>query len=239
MIIAEQPRFILFSMEKTGTSSMDVALAAWFDQVRCRQRLDGTLGPLGRLRSGLARLAGRPQGADCWNADPSLKHCSPRWLHQRRVALLDGAWEDYFKACFVRHPLDRLLSVYSFHTQKLADRYPEARRAGSFRNWLEMGGTGSARKSMKRFVCDEDGRVMADFIGRYEQMDDDWRTFLQRAGLGDIPLPRVATTRTEHEDWRAVWTAELLAIFRANAAWREDAEFFGYALPVAVDTMPP
>ncbi len=232
MIISESSRFILFSMEKTGTSSMDEALGGYFDQRKYRARLDKTLPLLWRIRSRLGRLArfrGKQPPTDCWNDEPGLKHCPPRWLFQQRHVLLAGNdWDSFFKACFVRNPLDRLLSVYSFHTQKIPHIYPEALAAGSFRNWLESGGTGSAKKSMKAFVTDEAGQVLPDFIGRYENLSRDWRYFLERAGLGSIVLPEVSATKTSHADWREVWSNELLEIFLANRVWKADFEFFGY-----------
>lgn len=232
MIISEQPRFILFSMEKTGTSSMDDALSAHFDQRRYHARLARSLPFATRFREALHRVVqGAPaaQADDCWNAVPGLKHSSPRWIFGKRAALLAGnEWDSYFKACFVRNPLDRLLSVYSFHTQKLAHVYPAANEAGSLRNWLLLGGTGSATKSMRDFVTDGHGKVLVDFIGRYENLDADWREFLARAGLGAIELPRSARTRTEHADWRCVWTAELFEIVLANPVWKADLEYFGY-----------
>ncbi len=232
MIISENPRFILFSMEKTGTSSMDEALSSYFDQPKYRIRLDQTLPLLKRIRSKLERLAryhGKQLPADCWNDEPGLKHCSPHWLfQQRRVLFTEDNWDVYFKACFIRNPLDRLLSVYSFHTQKIPHLYPEARAAGSFRSWLASGGTGSARKSMKAFVTDAAGQVLPDFIGRYEFLCTDWSQFLERAGLEPVVLPQVSTTRTNHADWREVWNDELLEIFLANNVWKADMEFFGY-----------
>jgi hypothetical protein len=233
MIISEQPRFILFSMEKTGTSSMDDALSAHFDQPRYHARLVQSLPFSTRFRHALGRVvrgSACAQANDCWNAVPGLKHSSPRWIFGKRAALLAGNdWNSYFKACFVRNPLDRLLSVYSFHTQKLAHVYPQANAAGSLRNWLRMGGTGSATKSMKDFVTDGRGTLLVDFIGRYENLEADWREFLTRAGLGAVALPRSARTRTEHADWRDVWTAELFEIVLANPVWKADLEYFGYA----------
>ena len=81
---------------------------------------------------------------------------------------------------------------------------------------------------MRAFVTDGTGQVMPDFIGRYENLSEDWSQFLGRAGLGSIELPQVSTTKTRHADWREVWSDELLEIFLANPVWKADLEFFGY-----------
>jgi hypothetical protein len=215
MIISEHPYpFILFSMNKTGTSSMDYALRPYFDQREKLSRLDD------KQRDVSSEF--------CWNNDPYLKHAPPKWLAKNSHVLNSKNMEDYFKAAFVRHPADRLLSVYSFHIQKIPQRYPEAVQAGNFTNWLRMGGTGSARHSMKEFFTDDSGRMLVDFCGKYENLDEDWILFTQRAGLPAIQLPTYKATKTVHRKYTEVYSPEDIEILLQNPIWKSDLEFFGY-----------
>ena len=225
MVICDQPAFILFSMEKTGTTSMDYVLSDYFDERKYRLRL---------LRKSKSRFFLQPKRrrrllAHAWNSQPELKHSSPAWLlRNKRIVLGDRHLRDFFKLCFVRNPFDRLLSVYSFHTQRIPHKYPAAAEAGNFKNWLMMGGTGSARKSMKTFLVDDNSRLLVDFVGRYETLEQDWHHFLDRVGLPSISLPTDSRTATDHRDWREVWTDELREILVKNPTWSADYTYFGY-----------
>lgn len=228
MIISVEQQFILFSFNKTGTSSMDAALAGRFDADLFRERALGLrrLGLGGGDRDSKNR---RRLERTSWNEVPALKHASPRWLADQWQDLCpEVPWDVMYRVCFVRNPFDRLLSVYSYHTQTLFKRFPEAREAGSFGAWLRMGGTGSARKSMKRFLHDGSGNLLVDFVGHYESLTTDWAFLVTKIGLTGLELPLHPRTRTTHEGWEDVYTPELRDIVRNNPVWRADIEFFGY-----------
>ena len=46
------------------------------------------------------------------------------------------------------------------------------------------------------FLCDEDGRLMVDFVGRFESLDDDFRVVCSRLGLAPCRLPRLNQSRS-------------------------------------------
>lgn len=229
MIIATDPRFILFSVNKTGTSSMDQALAPYFDEQHVRTAfLDASRFPA-RLARKDARSRQRLARRQDWNGVPTLKHARLEWLDRRwRYLYPELRLEDMYKACFVRNPFDRLLSIYSYHTQSLHKRFPAAREAGSFKAWLEMGGTGSATTPMKAWTHDRKGRQVVDFIGRYETLHEDWAALLSQLGLPALELPHHPRTRSSHESYTDVYTPELREIVLANPVWHEDARVFGY-----------
>jgi hypothetical protein len=228
MIVSIDEKFILFSFNKTGTSSMDAALADHFNAARFRRRA---------LKMGRLELASRKKDRrhrrrlrrNSWNEVPALKHAPPEWLAAKWDVLVpEESWDRMFRVCFVRNPFDRLLSVYSYHKQTLYKRFPEAVEAGSFESWLRMGGTGSAKKSMKRFLEDDEGNQMVDFVGRYETLLPDWEYMVSKIGLDGLELPHKPATKTEHKHWEDVYTPELRSIVLDNPVWRADVEHFGY-----------
>ena len=166
-----------------------------------------------------------------WNDVPQLKHMTAHHLSCYLQALVPGyCWDDFYKFCFVRNPFERLLSIYSFHVQKIPDVFPQAVAAGNFRNWLIAGGTGSACESMKQFLVNNQGDKIVDFIGRYESLEADWDKVLKHLNLKGVTLGKVEFTATKHDAWQLVYTPEMYEIVMANPVWREDIDYFNYSI---------
>jgi hypothetical protein len=118
---------------------------------------------------------------------------------------------------------------YNYHVTKLYKTYPEARKAGSFHNWLKMGGTGSARKSMRSFVLDQEGDSIVDFIGMYENLQGDWKQAFKKIGMLTPELPHLDQTRTSHAPVYSAIDKDVLQLVRSEPMWNDDIEYFGYA----------
>ena len=208
---------------------MDVALTPYFDETGLREVfLDESRFP-GEVVASDFKARRRLRKRQDWNDVPRLKHGTPSWLAGRWPYLYpELPLADMYKVCFVRDPFDRLVSIYSYHTQTLFKTFPEARAAGSFKAWLELGGTGSAQKPMKDFTHDRAGHQIVDFIGRYESLHSDWSQFLTAVDLPALELPHHPGTKTTHESASNVMTPELRQIVMDNPVWREDARVFGY-----------
>jgi len=225
MILSEAPPFLLVSINKTATSSMDVALGSFMDDGQLRERAKNIPGIDEFLPDGESVETMR------WNEAPGLKHRPARWFREQLPILLPRAeWDGLFKFCFVRHPLERLRSIYRFHLQWLPDVYPQVVELGSFEAWLDYGGTGAARRSMRWWIHDEDGRELVDFVGRFEQLQDDWQRVTDRLGLGPVPLGHHELTRTRRTRRDKRITRRMRQLFLARPGWREDLEYFGYSL---------
>ncbi len=145
-------------------------------------------------------------------------------------------WSRSFTFSFVRNPWDRLVSAYHFWRP---DR--ELRTRGSHSDWdprapLSFGewvqalvdrGRPEDRRLLLQWpmLCDEDGELLVDFVGRYERLDEDWQRVAARIG----PLARLPVThRTTHRHYSAAYdeaTARLVA-----EACRRDIALFGYEL---------
>jgi hypothetical protein len=73
------------------------------------------------------------------------------------------------------------------------------------------------------WVCDMDDRMIVDYVGRYETLEDDFAEITRRLGL-DLTLPRLNTT--SHRDYRAYYSPE--ARDRVGELWSLDVTNFGY-----------
>ena len=101
-------------------------------------------------------------------------------------------FDSYFKFGFVRNPWARLASEYRFRRSRIGT---------SFRNWLlrdfpQPGFDDMWRHVMPQstYLFDADGRIVVDFIGRFETLEQDYRTVAERLDIGLPALRRVNST---------------------------------------------
>jgi len=76
------------------------------------------------------------------------------------------------------------------------------------------------------YLVDLHGNLLTDFVGRYEQLEEDFRTICERIGIAPRSLPHRRRANDRKSDWRSYYsagTAELVA-----AAFSPDIETFGY-----------
>jgi hypothetical protein len=162
-------------------------------------------------------------------------------------------WECYFKFVFVRHPLDWLVSQYRFNIQrpefsagaslrnpkkalKLLRHYRIRHRRASkevydeedidflyqyLRRFRALPDSQTLLQS--NYVYDVDGKVLVDFVGRFEQLGEDLAKVKSRIEI-DFELPHL--NRTDHRPYRECFTEG--AIERVKMLWKADFENFGY-----------
>src|SRR5437763_3753998 len=114
---------------------------------------------------------------------------------------LGAAWDSYFKAAFVRNPWDRLVSWYSMIFEQSEDPFRLWKyvrdRAGNFEEFLDrcidtiddIGGTKSFLFNQLDYISDEHGRVIVDFIGRFENLEHDADRLFAHLGMQSPSLP--------------------------------------------------
>jgi hypothetical protein len=165
---------------------------------------------------------------------------------QAREHLGDAEYGRYFTAAFVRNPWDRLVSWYTMIVQR-SERLSWWRRRrspgyirlwqyvhensrdfeGFVRNCTDEIDDVDGRKSFTRNQVDyisDGGRLIVDFVGRYERLDDDARRLFERLGLPPAELPRANTSR--HDHYGAYYSDELAELVGRRFA--RDVEAFGY-----------
>ncbi|MBZ0123955.1 MAG: sulfotransferase family protein [Roseovarius sp.] len=115
-------------------------------------------------------------------------------------------FDAYFKFAFVRNPWDRLYSIY----RKLMAGDWKTGEYGidapmEFDEFLERFAADPQLKPQTEFICDEDGAVLVDFIGRFENLNRDFATVCDRLGLDRIALPH--EIRGPGGDYRTAYSA--------------------------------
>ncbi len=157
--------------------------------------------------------------------DPSVLNMSDHAFAKEVRNVMDpSVFNQLYKFGFVRNPWDMQLLLYKYNLA-----CPQHRNAvgdfSSFERFI-MSASDDAFPSgqQKRFLFDDDGKQLVDFIGRYESLEDDFRSVCTSIGVGDIVLEhRNATT---HAPWATYYTRETFEKVRRGAV--ADIAAFGY-----------
>jgi hypothetical protein len=200
MIISSRKRFIFAAFNKTATTSIERVLQPYNSALLfyfLRWRYEREI-----------------------DSNVIFKHARPRDLKQ----LLGGAaWNRNFKFTFVRNPWSRAVSLYNFHRREPTRRRRELAMK-SFEAWVRGGGTGTAHKSMTEFISDDNGKVIVDFVGKYENLNADFKTVCEQIGLPELDLPHL--NQSIRGNYRQLYTRETRDIV---ASWcAKDIDTFGY-----------
>jgi len=150
-------------------------------------------------------------------------------LLARQIKAEVGAeiFESYFKFAFVRNPWDKAVSQYAF----MANR-PDLREMigmkedDSFAEYLKKTERHAHVQWEKQieFLRDENGRILVDFVGRFETLDRDARIIFKRIGIkcGSIPVTN-ASRRGKYIDYYDDASREWI-----ETHFAEDIQAFGY-----------
>jgi hypothetical protein len=202
MLICDAPRFLFVHVQRTGGTTLDAVLR---DALPSAHRYLGTHDFATRARKELGLSFG-----------------------------------GYFKFAFVRNPWDRLVSWYEMIVQR--SREPGAYQlalwrylndnASSFDDFIErctgviqdVDGDKSFVFQQHQYLCDEEGRLLVDFVGRFERYEEDAKAILRRLGLAHLELPKL--NASVHRDYREYYTPKTQAIVAERFA--RDIALFGY-----------
>jgi hypothetical protein len=149
-----------------------------------------------------------------------------------------GMFESLFTFAVVRNPWDLLVSYYHFlrdaegHVAHVSHRRRRTARLPDFEAYVRYE-IGRGKISQARMVADRSGRVLVNFLGRYESLEADFAHACGRIGI-DASLGHANTSL--RGDYRDYYTPRLAALVRDHFA--EDVERFGYEFsgPVAAST---
>lgn len=197
MLISDSASFIFLAVPKTGTSSIERALAKYRSPLTAKFR----------------------------------KHATCQRLKRE---LPESLWQTYFKFAFVRNPYDVMQSWY-FYRQRpaLADpghprhhlytgnqTFPEFIASFADNDWMLLQLAWVAPPALG----DE---IQLDFVGRFENLEEDFRFVCDRVGIPPLKLP---TVRASDNDASASSLWDRASRARVNAYFRRDFELFGYEM---------
>jgi hypothetical protein len=222
VIISHAHRFIFLKTRKTAGTSVEAMLSRFCGP-------DDVITPISEPDE-IYRQGRGPQNwtrcASC-SADETEAHYYNHINAElvRRYAG-EAVWNSYFKFSIERNPWDREISNYFWmYRDEMLPFRPEGRRP-LFEEYIL---TPETRMLGNFGIYSFDGKIVMDFICRYETLEANLRTALEQVGItAPFELPRAKSdTRTDHRDWREFYTPRTRDII-AKAHAREIASF-GYA----------
>jgi len=206
MLISDSHQFIFLRMRKVASTSMKTILLPL-----CVPR------PNGRL----AHLKSRAKLEWDYHSYVFRAHDDIRAAQKRMPAEL---FDRYFKFTFVRNPWDRLVSEYEFLLRKTEHgRHERVKKLGGFSDFIRMQ---IPRRDAYQInmMCDKRGNVLMDFIGKLENLENDWITVCNRIGIPHQELQRKnASERSHYQDYYDTENRQLVA-----RHWAREIELFGY-----------
>jgi hypothetical protein len=177
------------------------------------------------------------------NVDPK----SPYYQHvtaQRLKEEFDDkgwVWDDYFKFTFVRNPWAREVSMYSYK-QKMAHEWKHGLAKFSKKIPTDLIQGKNCNEFIKKhptlkdaimkthitsqydFIYDKNGKQLIDFIGKLENLQEDFNTICDKIGIPKQKLPH--RNKTKHKHYTEYYDDETRSIVAEKYA--KDIEYFGY-----------
>ena len=141
-------------------------------------------------------------------------------------------WDHRFSFAIVRNPWDRTVS--QFHYRQMINQTGLANDPLSFKDWLmrvyiertpEYVDEDKMFLTQSEWVCDEQGRIMVDYIGRFENLQQSWDDICTALHREKSQLPHVK--KSSRGKYRDYYDAESRAIVAEY--FRADIEMFEYS----------
>lgn len=203
MIISHRHRFIFIHILKTGGEAVTAAL-------------EPVLGPQDIVLKSEADMWLRSLlRSDYRHLDGLRKHSMARTV---RAKLPPEIWQDYLRFSFVRHPVDRAVSLYRYvggiverrmrpsprhlwyrltehgrRADPLLWKSTQAfRETASFSEFIRHPALENAQslRSQADYLSSGKGELLVDEVGHVESLADDLRALTDRLGIEARPLPK-------------------------------------------------
>jgi hypothetical protein len=153
-------------------------------------------------------------------------HISSRELK----AVLGQKYNNYFKFAFVRNPWDWKLSLYKYMLQNRKHPLHETcKKYKSFHDYIitakDQYDPGYNRpRQQSDYIYSIDDKPLVDYVGRFEQLQEDFTDICQIIGLHNSKLPH--HNKTKHKHYTEHYDDETREIVAKKYA--KDIELFGY-----------
>ena len=146
---------------------------------------------------------------------------------------LDEKFDSYWKFTIVRNPWDRMVSLYFWGLQirNISASDPDHwKRYGDFNEWLKKRLVNLVRQQgvtrwgncVNNMMID--GKMSLDFVGRFENLKEEWNHICQKIDI-DLPLLHLWGTKRQH--YSTYYDDESIQI--VASLFEKDIQTFGYS----------
>ena len=155
-------------------------------------------------------------------------HPQPVYNHASASEIISKLGKDVFNSYFsfgiVRNPWDWQVSMYQFGLEGTTNpRRGKFKGFGSFENYIRWRCQEDVHYQ-KDFLFSENGDQLVNFIGKYENLETDFRKICENVGI-DARLPKLNQS-ARHKRFQDYYTPETMELVRRTFA--PDIELFGY-----------
>jgi len=215
MLISYSHQFIFFHVAKVAGLSIKEALKEYatepekFKIARPPKILGSKLNPLYEM----------------WAS--TLVHAKAR---DAKKELPEEIYNNFYKFSFVRNPWDWQVSYYHFILKEPTHiRYKLVKSMSGFEEYLEWvvktknPFAKGATKLQKEMITDKEGKIIVDFVGRYETLAKDFQQVCDGLNLKAC-LPHLNSSG--NKDYRSYYNNKTQKLVAEK--FKEDIDLFGY-----------
>jgi hypothetical protein len=173
-----------------------------------------------------------------------------------KIGMDSEKWNNYFIFCFVRNPYDRAVSGYHYvmKTHKKMHDINMKYKNGSntsvtishhpFNTFMQMNANTISNytyihthQSQTTNMIDNDKQFVVDFVGRFENLENDFVKVLMQIGFveNEIVHDKTKLNESNHGDYKTYYDQQTLEI--VNNLYADDFDRFGYVKADFVDAM--
>ncbi len=208
MILSHQKKFIYIHVYKVAGTSIRSVLQEYDDMKKSDFPLNENIKfNLGKRFTFLSRWA--------------IDHIK---LKRVRELLPENVFNDYFKFAFVRNPWDWQVSLYHYMLQyKVHPQHKLISKMKSFDEYIEWR-INEDLELQKDFLYDDEGNLLVDYVGKFENLQEDFNTICTRIPISQSALPVANTSKhTHYKEYYNKHTRDLI-----SKAFKKDIETFNY-----------
>ena len=228
MIISHKHKFIFMKTRKTAGTSIQTALTE-------------ICGDEDIISSDIDTI-GRNEDKSCWNGHPHPH------LWDVKQLLGDEIFNNYYKFAFVRNPFDVTVSRFYWNINGKGQKGYQTSK-NDFNRWIDEYVSIPMFHKAEYYPCnmaypflfsdnfvkndysmvDNNLRGRAfdlDFVGRYENLTDDFDYICKKLGLGKILLPNKKGGMRKKKNYKEMYTEE--SISKVKDAFSNDLNLLGY-----------
>lgn len=161
-----------------------------------------------------------------------LKPCFPNLLHRRSKrrtefkSYLKNLNEDkingHFLFTFVRNPWERVVSLYFYFRNNKTQSFSEF--VSSISQLREKNENFRRHSVPLHLYAYYEGTQFVDFVGRFENLQQDFDYICRKIGIPPKKLPRIS--KTNHKSYEDYYTEETMKLVAQE--FQKDIEYFGY-----------
>lgn len=178
-----------------------------------------------------------PRPAKTINAQPNKMYAvwETLLLHAKasdaQQELPAEVFNNFFKFAFVRNPWDLQVSMYHFILREpTSSTYAQVSALGSFDAFIEWVITTPApypkgiTKLQHQMITDTNGNLLMDFVGRYENLQQDFTTLREKLAITE-QLPHL--NKSNHRDYHSYYNDHTQRLVAEH--FQADIDLFGYS----------